>query len=163
LGAPTVGLLDQWIGAIVPGLGPIVNVYSYTGMVILGAVRSATVLFLFIHPAFVAMDATLEEAARMAGAGAWRALGRVNLPRLLPALLASGVLSFVVAMESFEIPQLLGTPAKILVFTTKIYDLAYGGHVANFGVASVLAVLLLLLTLTLIAVQWKLLRGRAFT
>ncbi|HXJ83455.1 MAG TPA: ABC transporter permease subunit, partial [Candidatus Methylomirabilis sp.] len=163
LGAPTVGLLDQWLRAIVPGAGGVVNVYSYTGLVVLGAVRSATVLFLFVHPAFVAMDATLEEAARMAGAGPWRTMGRINLPLLLPALLASGVLSFVVAMESFELPQLLGTPAKIFVFTTKIYDLAYGGHVANFGAASVLAVLLLLLTLTLIAVQWKLLRGRAYT
>ena len=77
--------------------------------------------------------------------------------------LASGILSFVVAMESFEMPQLLGTPAKIFVFTTKIYDLAYGGHIASFGPAMVLAVLLLLLTLSLIVVQWKILKGRAYT
>ena len=145
-----------------PGLGRI-NVYSYTGLIVLGAVRSATVLFLFVHPAFLAMDATLEEAARMAGASARLTLWRINLPLLLPALLASGILSFVVAMESFELPQLLGTPARIFVFTTKIYDLAYGGHVASFGPAMVLAVLLLLLTLSLIVLQWKLLKGRAYT
>ena len=163
LGAPNVGFLNQWLRAVFPGVESAINVYSYTGLVVLGAVRSATVLFLFVHPAFLAMDATLEEAARMAGASAWRTLWRVNLPLLLPALLASGILSFVVAMESFEIPQLLGTPARIFVFTTRIYDLAYGGHVANFGQATVLAVLLLLLTLTLIAVQWRILRGRAYT
>jgi iron(III) transport system permease protein len=66
-------------------------------------------------------------------------------------------------MESFEIPQLLGTPARIFVFTTRIYDLAYGGHVAQFGPAMVLAVLLLLLTGALILVQGTLLRGRAYT
>ena len=120
-------------------------------------------LFLFIHPAFLAMDATLEEAARMAGASAWRTLWRINLPLLMPALLASGILSFVVAMESFEIPQLLGTPANIFVFTTRIYDLAYGGHVANFGAAMVLALILLALTGSLIVVQWRLLRGRSYT
>jgi iron(III) transport system permease protein len=163
LGAPNVGLLNQWLRGVIPGVDSLINVYSYTGLIVLGAVRSATVLFLFIHPAFLAMDATLEEAARMAGAGPWRTLGRINFPLLLPALLASGVLSFVVAMESFEIPQLLGTPAKIFVFTTRIYDLAYGGHIANFGAATVLAVLLLLLTLSLIAAQWKILRGRAYT
>ena len=146
LGAPNVGLLNQWLGAILPGLQGAINVYSYTGLIVLGAVRSATVLFLFVHPAFLAMDATLEEAARMAGASGWRTLWRINLPLLLPALLASGILSFVVAMESFEIPQLLGTPARIFVFTTRIYDLAYGGHVARFGPAMVLAVLLLLIT-----------------
>ena len=163
LGAPNVGLLNQWLRAVVPGVETGINVYSYAGLIVLGAVRSATVLFLFIYPAFVAMDATLEEAARMAGASARRTLWRINFPLLLPALLASGILSFVVAMESFELPQLLGTPAKIFVFTTKIYDLAYGGHVANFGPAMVLAVLLLLLTLSLIVVQWKILKGRAYT
>jgi len=163
LGAPNVGLLNQWLRAIVPGVETFINVYSYAGLIILGAVRSAPVLFLFVYPAFQAMDATLEEAARMAGAGGWRTIRRVNLPLLMPALLASGILSFVVAMESFEIPQLLGTPAKIFVFTTRIYDLAYGGHVARFGPAMVLAVLLLLLTVSLIVVQWRLLKGRAFT
>src|SRR5512144_2121667 len=96
LGAPNVGLLNQWMQALLPGAPALVNVYSYGGLTVLGAVRSATVLFLFIYPAFVAMDATLEEAARMAGAGAWRTIWRVNAPLLLPALLASGILSFVV-------------------------------------------------------------------
>lgn len=163
LGAPNVGLLNQWLRALVPGVESFINVYSYTGLVVLGAVRSAPVLFLFVYPAFQAMDATLEEAARIAGASGWRTVWRVNLPLLLPALLASGILSFVVAMESFEIPQLLGTPAKIFVFTTKIYDLAYGGHVARFGPAMALAVLLLILTFSLIVVQWKTLGGRAYT
>jgi iron(III) transport system permease protein len=165
LGAPNVGLLNQWLRALIPGVESVVNVnvYSYAGLIVLGAVRSAPVLFLFVYPAFQAMDATLEEAARIAGAGGWRTIFRINLPLLLPALLASGILSFVVAMESFEIPQLLGTPAKIFVFTTKIYDLAYGGHVARFGPAMVLAVLLLLLTFSLIMIQWKALGGRAYT
>jgi iron(III) transport system permease protein len=163
LGAPKVGLLNQWLRALVPAVDTFINVYSYGGLVVLGAVRSAPVLFLFVFPAFQAMDATLEEAARMAGASGWRTIWRINFPLVLPALLASGILSFVVAMESFEIPQLLGTPARISVFTTRIYDLAYGGHVARFGPAMVLAVLLLLITVSLIVVQWRLLGGRAYT
>src|SRR5262245_3537844 len=163
LGAPNVGLLNQWLGALIPGGEGLIDVYSYGGLIVLGAARSAPVLFLFIQPALLAMDATLEEAARMAGASPWRTLWRINFPLLLPALLASGILSFVVAMESFEIPQLLGTPANIFVFTTRIYDLAYGGHVANFGAAMVLALILLALTGSLIVVQWRLLRGRSYT
>jgi len=163
LGAPNVGLLSQWLGALIPGGEGVIDVYSYGGLIVLGAARSAPVLFLFIHPALLAMDSTLEEAARMAGAGRWRTFWRINFPLLLPALLASGILSFVVAMESFEIPQLLGTPANIVVFTTRIYDLAYGGHVSNFGAAMVLALILLALTGGLIVVQWRLLRGRAYT
>ena len=56
----------------------------------------------------------------MSGASAWRTLWRDQLAAGQPALLASGILSFVVAMELFEIPQLLGTPANIFVFTTRI-------------------------------------------
>lgn len=163
LGAPNVGLLNQWLGALVPGGEGLIDVYTYGGLIVLGAARSAPVLFLFIHPAFRAMDATLEEAARMAGASGWRTMWKINFPLLLPALLASGILSFVVAIESFEIPQLLGTPGKIFVLTTRIYDLAYGGHVANFGAAMALALILLALTGSLIVVQWRLLRGRAYT
>src|SRR5258708_31891131 len=156
LGAPNVGLLNQWLRAIVPGVETFVNVYSYAGLIVLGAVRSAPVLFLFVYPAFQAMDATLEEAARMAGASAWRTIWRIDLPLLLPALLASGILSFVVAMEAFEIPQLLGTPAKIFVLTTRIYDLAYGGHASKFCAPVVLARLLLAPPGSLSAVPWRL-------
>src|ERR671912_478785 len=80
LGAPSVGLLNQWLGALVPGGEGLIDVYSYGGLIVLGAARSAPVLFLFVHPALLAMDATLEEAARMAGASAWRTVWRINFP-----------------------------------------------------------------------------------
>src|SRR4029079_12690256 len=114
-------------------------------------------------PACRAAVRPLEERAGRAGASGWRTMWRINFPLLLPALLASGILSFVVAMESFELPQLLGTPGNIFVLTTRIYDLAYGGHVANFGAAMVLALILLALTGSLIARAWRVLRGRAYT
>ena len=131
LGAPNVGLLNQWLGALVSGGEGLINVYSYAGLIVLGAVRSATVLFLFIHPAFLAMDATLEEAARMAGASGWRTLWRINLPLLMPVR-RFGHPVVRRGMELFEIPQLLDIPPNIVVFTTPIDHLAYGGHVANF-------------------------------
>src|SRR4029079_8073760 len=114
-------------------------------------------------PACRAAVRPLEERAGRAGASGWRTMWRINFPLLLPALLASGILSFVVAMESFELPQLLGTPGNIFVFTTRIYDLAYGGHVANFGAAMVLALILLVLTGSWVLVQWRLLGGPAYT
>ena len=163
LGSPDVGLLNKWLSAILPGDVSLVNVYSYWGLVILGAARSAPVLFLFVYPAFLAMDATLEESSRMSGASAWKTILRVNVPLLMPALLASGILSFVRSMESFEMEQILGTPAKIFVFTTRIYDLIYGRHIAIYGQAMVLALILLVLTFSLVLLQLKMLRGRSFT
>ena len=41
LGAPNVGLLNQWLGALVPGGEGLIDVYSYGGLIVLGAARSA--------------------------------------------------------------------------------------------------------------------------
>jgi iron(III) transport system permease protein len=81
----------------------------------------------------------------------------------MPALLASAILSFVRSMESFEMEQLLGTPARIFVFTTRIYDLIYGGNIPHYGPAMVLSLILLVLTFSLVLVQIGLLRGKSFT
>ena len=147
LGAPNVGLLNQWLRAIVPGGEGLINVYSYGGLIVLGAVRSAPVLFLFVHPAFLAMDATL---------GGGRAHGRRqrmahDVADQLPAADAGAAgVGHPVVRGGHGIVRdpasCWARPANIFVFTTRIYDLAYGGHVANFGAAMVLALILLVLT-----------------
>ncbi len=163
LGAPRTGFLNQWTQALVPGSPPLVNVYSYWGLVILGAARSAPIIFLFIYSAFLAMDANLEEASRMSGAGIWRTLREIDLPLLLPALLASGILSLVRATESFEMEQLLGTPAHIYVFTTRIYEYLYASATAQYGPAMVMSMMLIVLTLGLVIVRTRALKGRSYT
>ena len=52
LGAPNVGLLNQWIGALIPGGEGLINVYSYSGLIVLGAARSASVL-VPVHPSCI--------------------------------------------------------------------------------------------------------------
>ena len=72
----------------------------------------------------------------MSGANRLTLLRRVTLPLLAPAILAAAALSSVVGMESFEVEQLLGTPAGIFVFTTRVYDLLYFRETPQFGAAS---------------------------
>ena len=137
---------NQWLGARVPGGEGLIDVYPYGGLIVLAPrVRlrccSCSSFRLSCH----GRDAR-------GGGCAWRApahgalLWRINFPLLLPALLASGILSFVVAMESFEIPSCWAHQPASSYSRLRIYDLAYGGHVANFGAAMVLAVILLVLT-----------------
>ena len=49
-------------------------------------------------------------------------LWRITLPLLVPALLAAALLSLVRALESFEVPALLGLPGGTPVFTSTIFD-----------------------------------------
>jgi iron(III) transport system permease protein len=164
LGAPGVGYLNQWLHALVPGAPlDLLNVYSYTALIVLGAIRLMPMLYLLIGPALLAMDATLEDASRMSGATGLQTAMRINLPLILPALLSGIILALVRSMESFEMEQILGEPARIYVFTTRIYLELYGNASPDYGMGLGLAVLLLLFTLGLLGLQPVLIRGRHFT
>jgi iron(III) transport system permease protein len=84
----------------------------------------------------------MEEAAAMSGARWWQTLRRVSLPMLRPALLSTLLLLFVRGMESFDVPRLIGKPARIEVLTTDI-QMATSGARPAFGYASALSMSLL--------------------
>jgi iron(III) transport system permease protein len=86
------------------------NLTSVPGMAVLGTATAVPVVFLVCQAALASMDASLENAARSAGAGAVRVLSRVTLPMLRPALINSGLLVFTVSIESLGIPLVLGSP-----------------------------------------------------
>ena len=56
----------------------------------------------------------------MSGARSWQTLFRVTLPLMRPAILSTMLLLFIRGMESYEVPRLIGNPARIEVFTTDI-------------------------------------------
>ncbi|MEJ7744142.1 MAG: ABC transporter permease subunit [Nocardioidaceae bacterium] len=85
----------------------------------------------------------LERAARASGAGAAAVLRDVTLPLLRPSIAAASVLSFVLTLESFAIPQVMGTSAGFTTVTTRIYrDLSLGSDPLSFVEALALALLL---------------------
>ena len=62
----------------------------------------------------------LAEAARVFGAGPWRAFFRVTLPLSLPAIGASLLLAFTLAIEEYGVPAALGAQSGVSVLTTAI-------------------------------------------
>jgi iron(III) transport system permease protein len=68
---------------------------------------------------------------------------------LRPAILSALLLLFILGMSSFEVPRLIGRPARIDVFTTEI-QAATGGAPPSFGIASALSITLLLVCLAAI-------------
>ena len=55
---------------------------------------------------------------------------------LRPAILAAGTLNFVRAVESFDTPAIIALPARIEVFTTKIWREALGSFPTNHNLAA---------------------------
>jgi iron(III) transport system permease protein len=91
------------------------------------------------------MDPALEESAVMSGASVLQVVSRVTLPLVWPAIFATLLILFVRAIESFEVPALLGLPVGIQVFTSAIYR-AVHRYPSEIGLASSYAVTLLLIT-----------------
>ena len=97
----------------------------------------------------------------MSGASARKTMVRIVAPLLAPALIGGLIFSLIFSLSSFELEQLIGIPAGLTVFTTAIYNDVYGG-LNQFGPAAALAMMLLVVTLGLIALQWKLLSNRNY-
>ena len=145
LASPKIGLfnlvLRSWFG---PDAG-IFDIYSMGGMIWVDGLHYSPVAFLLVSAAFRSMDPSLEESALMSGASVAQIAWRVTLKLAWPALAASFLILFVRAIESFEVPALLGLPVGIQVFTSSIYE-AIHRYPSNIGLASAYAITLLLIT-----------------
>ena len=100
--------------------------------------------FLMLVPLLRSMDPSLEEAAAMSGARPSSTLRKVTLGVMLPGVLAVTIYQFTSALEGFEVPGILGLPAGIHVFSTKIYSVLHQtSSLPAYGEANALAMLYL--------------------
>ena len=162
LGNPQVGLLNTlWKSMTGATVSPI-NVYSFGGVVWHMIQYSTPFLFLFIVDIFRAMDPALEESSRMCGASPWRTFRSITLLLMTPALTNAFILSFIRGMENFESPLFFGTPAKITVVTTEIYNSIHHHATPDYQYATAISFLVMMLMFLMVFVQWRILRGRSF-
>ena len=80
LGNPRAGLLNYLVLTALPHVAPPFNTNSWTGMVFVMTLTGVPFKFLLLLGAFRAMDMSLEELSRVAGAGRVRTLLFVTLP-----------------------------------------------------------------------------------
>ena len=145
LGSPKIGLINLALQGLFETDAVFVNVYSLGGMIWVDGLHYSPMAFLLMTAAFRAMDPALEESAVMSGANLLKVLSKVTLPLVWPAIFATMLILFVRAVESFEVPALLGLPVGIQVFTSAIYQ-AVHRYPSQVGLASADAVTLLIIT-----------------
>jgi iron(III) transport system permease protein len=145
LGSPKIGIvnlvLKTWFGVE----APLFDIYSMAGMIWVDGLHYSPMAFLLMSAAFRSMDPALEESAMMSGANVFQVAWRVTLRLSWPAVFATLLILFVRAIESFEVPALLGLPVGIQVFTSSIYQ-AVHKYPSQVGLASAYAVTLLAIT-----------------
>ena len=144
--------------------GALFNPYSFWGIVwVHTSVGGIWFKVILLTPVFRRLGASLEEAARVAGANTTTTLRHITLPLLSPMILAVAVLSFIRGLQSFNTELLLGTPAGIFVYSTRIYDYIHR-EPASYGEATALGSVFILVLAALLFLYWHFLSGnRKFT
>jgi iron(III) transport system permease protein len=123
------------------------NIYSLPGLIFVEALILAPLAFLIIAAALKSMDPSLEESAKTLGSSEFGVATRITFPLIRPAILAAATLNFVRAVESFDTPAIIALPARIEVFTTKIWREALGSFPTNHNLAAAYGVGILLIAL----------------
>jgi iron(III) transport system permease protein len=139
-------LLRDWLG----GAGPYINIYSLGGMIFVEGLLWSPLAFLLLAPVFRNADASFEEAASICGAGIFSTIRHVTFGMARPAFLALGLLVFIKASESFEVPALVGLPGSSHVLTSTIYQRLTLDVPPDTGSASAFGILLLVVMAVLL-------------
>jgi len=155
--SPKIGLINIVVkGALGLESAPF-NVYSMWGMIWAESIHLYPLVFLLMSAAFRNMDTSLEEAALTAGSSTFQTFRKVTLPLMRPAMVSVLLINFIRGIEAFEVPALIGVPAKISVFTTKIF-LAIHQFPSDFGLAGAYAVTLLFISTTGVLIYGRITR-----
>jgi iron(III) transport system permease protein len=156
LADPTLGLLNRALQKLPffnSNEGPL-NIFSVPGIVWVHLMaRSIADKVILLTPAFRNMDAALEEAARVSGGTNLRTMLRVTLPVMTPPIVVVFALHLTRAFDGFEVEQLLGTPIGFFVYSTQIYNMIRETFPPEYGEATALASVTLLIVAMIVPLQ----------
>ena len=156
---PRYGLINEALKALPFVHAAPLNIYSVGGILWVHIVASSVpVMVVILGPAIRQLDASFEEIGRVCGSGPLVVFRQITLPILTPVILTGTLAGFIKSLEAFEVEQLLGRPAGIYVYSTRIYDLA-SWEPPNFASAMALSTFVLFVLL-LIAVAYQRLNRR---
>lgn len=152
LASPKIGIINVTVRQLFATDLVVANIYSMAGMIFVDGLHQSPLAFLMMTAAFRSMDPSLEESALMCGATVWQIAWRMTLKLVWPAAVAVFLILFLRAIESFEVPALLGLPVGIEVYTSSIYR-AVQSYPSDIGLASSYAVALLVIASLCVYVQ----------
>lgn len=140
---PGSGALNDVLRGLLHTDATFFNAFTTPAMIVVEGLFWVPVVFLMMAASMRSLDPSMEEAASMSGGSTWVALLRVTLPLTLPGLLSALLLTFIRAVQAFEVPLLLGVPGKIYSLSAEVYLSVHSGIVPDYSAASAYGVLLL--------------------
>ncbi len=130
-------------------LGLDVSIYGWHGLWLAQTLSFFPVAFVILRSTLLAVDPTLEQAARDLGASRLQVLRTVTLPLATPGLLAAALFIAIAVLSDFGNPMLIG--GRFRVLATEVYTQLTGW--AAVGTSAALGLLLLLPAALFFALQ----------
>jgi putative spermidine/putrescine transport system permease protein len=144
-----------WLGLISE---PLEIMYTTTAVIVGITAFNLPFMVLTLQSVIEGIPESLEEAALGMGAGPLRAFRRVTLPLSLNGIAAGTILCFILAMNAYATPVLLGGP-RFQMMAPLVYDQI--SQQSNWPLGSALAFILMAATLVLTLASNLMLRQRA--
>lgn len=163
--SPRIGLVNKWLQSWFALSEPPINLYSIAGMAFVQGVSFVPGAFFMLAAAYRAMDPSLEEAAYTSGVGKLKTFLKINIPLTMPAIAAMLVYLFMTAIAVFEVPAIIGMPARIMVLSSLIYSATTPATgLPNYGMAGAYGAVMLILGLVLAFLYVRLVKqGKKYT
>jgi iron(III) transport system permease protein len=164
LAAPNSGLINvlyRWLAGGQPYDAPLVNIYSFAGLVFAISCYTFPYVFTLVANGLDRVPSDLEDASSILGARAWTTLRKITIPLVLPAMLAGSLIAILQALTMFGSPAILALPAGFHVITTKIWSLFQ--FPPKPGLAAAAALPLLLITVLLLQGKSWILGRKGYT
>ncbi len=163
--SPRIGLLNRWVQEAFALSNPPFNLYSLTGMAFVQGVSFVPGAFFMLAAAYRSMDPSLEEAAYTSGVGKLKTFLKINIPITWPAIAGVMVYLFMTAIAVFEVPAIIGLPARIHVLSSLIFtSTTPSTGLPDYGMAGAYGAIMLILGLTLAFLYVRLVKqGKKYT
>ncbi|MDR3048249.1 MAG: iron ABC transporter permease [Elusimicrobiota bacterium] len=156
---PRAGYINRFFMDTLGFSDPVFNIYSYLGMMLVETMYLFPFVFIQVSGALERMDPTLEESARISGAGLFTITRKITIPLVLPSVISGALLIMLYSMAHFGTVAVLGMEHGIFNIPTLIYEKihASAGNFQSIRTATVLASVLIISAACIIWLQRKVL------
>lgn len=134
-----------WVG-IIDDAGRLQMIFNQTGTIIAMTHILLPFMILPLYSVMKTIPPTYVRAAKSLGATNWTAFWRVYFPNSIPGIGAGAILVFILSIGYYITPELVGGTSGVFISNRIAYHISSS---LNWGLASALAVLLLIVVLAL--------------
>lgn len=162
--SPRAGYINKFLSDLFGLDGSLFNIYSLSGIIAVETMYLFPFVFIQVAGALERMDPTLEESARISGAGLLTITRKITIPLMTPSIAAGALLVALYSLAHFGVPAILGTERGIYNIPTKIYEQIYqsGGSFVAIRTGTILSSILLIAAGLILYIQNLVLKAGRF-